>query len=258
MTFDGFLLADPTTLITCLIAVALVGLSKGGLGGAMGVLGVPLMALVMSPVQAAGILLPVLIVMDWVSLSAWWGKWDKRTLLLMLPGAVVGIAAGWATAAYVDDAMIRLIVGTIAILFVGRWIFASKAKRDTALGHRPAAAWLWSSLAGYTSFVAHAGGPPYQIYAMPLRQDPKIFTGTSVVFFAVVNAVKLVPYFALGQFSSANLMTSAALIPVAAAATFVGAWVVKRMRAEVFYPFMYAMVLLVAVKLIWDGISGLA
>lgn len=247
---------DPWSLAIALLAVSVIGLAKGGLAG-VGILGVPILAMIMSPVQAAGILLPILLVTDGFSLWAWWKSWDNRTLLIMLPGAMLGIAVGWATAAFVSDAAVRLIVGVIAVLFVLRWATQGKVRRATPSSHNTAAASLWGSLAGYTSFVAHAGGPPYSVYTMPLQLDPKILTGTSVLFFAIVNAVKLVPYFALGQFDGSNLAAAAFLTPVAVVFTFVGAWIIRHMKAEVFYPFTYAMVMLVGLKLVWDGWFGL-
>jgi hypothetical protein len=112
-------------------------------------------------------------------------------------------------------------------------------------------------VSGFTSFVAHAGGPPYQVYAMPLRHAPALYAGTAVVFFAIINAAKLIPYFALGQFDATNLTASAVLMPVAALATLVGAWVVRRMKPEFFYNFMYTLVFLVAAKLIYDGVTDI-
>jgi uncharacterized membrane protein YfcA len=108
---------------------------------------------------------------------------------------------------------------------------------------------------GFTSFVAHAGGPPYQVYALPLRQAPTLFVGTSVIFFAVVNTVKLVPYFMLGQFDGTNLAASAVLMPLAPLATLAGAWIVRRMKPDIFYPVMYGLVMVVGLKLIWDGVT---
>ncbi|MCC5974522.1 MAG: sulfite exporter TauE/SafE family protein [Rubellimicrobium sp.] len=243
---------DPWTLAVGLLGAVIIGLAKGGLGG-VGILGVPVLALIMSPVQAAGILLPVLIVTDGFSLRAWWKSWDNRTLALMMPGAIIGIAIGWATAALVSDAVVRLIVGVIAVLFVLRWATQGQVARARQRNHNAPAATIWGGLAGYTSFVAHAGAPPFSVYTMPLRLDPKLLTGTSVVFFAIVNVIKLVPYFALGQFDTSNLTASAMMIPVAVVFVFVGAWIIRQMRAEVFYPFTYAMVMLVGMKMIWDG-----
>ena len=252
----NFIFADLWTFAAAALAAILVGFSKGGMAG-VGVLGVPVMALVMSPVQAAGILLPILIASDAISLWTWWGSWDRRTLALMLPGAVLGIGIGWLTAAFVSDDAVRLIVGIIALLFVLRWMMAGREQRTATRPHNPPAAGFWGTLAGYTSFVAHAGAVPYQVYTMPLNLDPKILTGTSVIFFAIVNVLKLIPYFALGQFDGTNLTTSAILTPLAIVGTLGGAMLIKRMSPAVFYPLTYGLILLVSVKLIWDGIAGL-
>ncbi|MCC5986846.1 MAG: sulfite exporter TauE/SafE family protein [Pararhodobacter sp.] len=249
---------DPQVLLAALVAVALVGLSKGGLGGAFALMGVPVMALVLPPVQAAALLLPILLMMDAVSLWAWRGWFSLQVLRAMLPAAVLGIALGWATAAFTSDAAVRLIVGAVALGFVARmvwvqWIAASAP----AAGHRPGMAWLWGSVAGFTSFVAHAGGPPFQVYTLPMRMDPRLYTGTSVVFFAVVNTVKVAPYAALGMFDTRLVLSALAMLPLAVLAVLAGAALVKRMRASIFYPFMYVMVTLVGAKLVHDGVMGL-
>ncbi|WP_309085042.1 sulfite exporter TauE/SafE family protein [Chelativorans sp.] len=251
------ILSDPVFYLAAIPAVILVGLSKGGLGGAMALIGVPLMALVVPPVQAAAILLPILIVMDIVSLWAWRGFYDRRLLAIMLPGAMLGIGIGWLTAAVVTADHVRLIVGVVTLLFFLRWVADKLRKSERVAGHSPAKGVFWGTVAGFTSFVAHAGGPPYQVYALPLKHDPKLYTGTSVIFFAVVNAVKLVPYFALGQFDATNLTASLLLVPVAPLATLAGAWIVRRMKAEIFYPLMYGMILIISIKLIHDGAAGL-
>lgn len=248
------LLADPVTLALSLLAVGLTGLSKGGLGGAFGLMAVPLMALAMPPVQAAAILLPVLLAMDAVGLWTWRGKADWGLLRALLPPAVLGIAIGWLAAAVTSDAAVKLIVGLLAWGFLARQVLGP---RPLAAGPRRASAWGWGALSGFTSFVAHAGGPPFQMHVLPLRLDPRIYTGTSVVFFAVVNAIKVVPYAALGLFERPVLAAAVWLMPAAALAVLAGAWIVRRMRAEVFYPFMFAMLALVGAKLIWDGASGL-
>jgi uncharacterized membrane protein YfcA len=256
------MMTDPFFYAAAIPAVVMVGLSKGGFGGAMALLGVPLMALAIPPVQAAAILLPILIVMDMVSLWTWRGHKDNKTLVIMLPGALIGITIGWATAAWVTAPMVRLIVGTVALWFVLQYVAqvfvaARSGNRQKPRQHRPAQGTFWGTLAGFTSFVSHAGGPPYQMYTLPLRQDPKIYTGTSVRFFAAINAIKLVPYFALGQFDVTNLSTSLALAPLAPVATLAGAFIVKRMKPDIFYPFMYVMVFLTALKLISDGVIHL-
>lgn len=248
------LLADPWFYAAAVPAVILVGLSKGGFGGAVGFVGVPLMSLVMPPVQAAAILLPILVLADTVSLWTWRGVFDRAVLRTMLPGAMAGIAIGWLTAAVVTADMVRLIVGTVALVFVARWAYQQlrHGANQVASPNRAAALW-WGTVSGFTSFVAHVGGPPFQVYTLPLRLDPKVLSGTAAIFFAITNAVKLVPYFALGQFDTTNLTASAVLMPVAPLATLAGAWLVRRMRPEVFYPFTYATVAAIAIKLIYDA-----
>lgn len=250
------LIYDPWFYAAAIPAVFFVGLSKGGLGG-LGQLGVPFLALSVPPVQGAAIMLPILIVMDIVALWSWRGVRDAVTLKIMLPGAMLGIFIGYLTAKLVSDDAVKLLVGLIGIWFVARHYMNKRLKQSEARQHNGAAGSFWGTVAGFTSFVAHAGGAPYQIYTLPLKPDPKIFAGTATVFFAIVNAVKLIPYFALGQFDSANLSASAVLMPLALAATIAGVWIVKRISAELFYPFMNAMLGLVSLKLVWDGAMGI-
>lgn len=249
--FHFFLVAIP--------AVILVGLSKGGLGGALALMGVPLMALAVPPVQAAAIFLPILIVMDLVALWAWRHHNHRETLLIMLPGALIGIAIGWATSATVSPDMMRLVLAIVTIAFVVQYFYERFVVGPKAnLAPKPqnaVKATIWGTFSGYCSFVAHAGGPPFQIYAMPLKLDPKSYTGLSVRFFAIVNAIKLVSYFALEALDTTSLMAAFSLLPVAIVSTMLGARVVKYLKPGVFYPLMYAMVFLAALKLLWDAVS---
>lgn len=252
------LLADPWFYAVAIPAVILVGLSKGGFAGGVGFVGVPLMALVISPVQAAAILLPILCVMDVVALWSWRGVYDRQVLIDMLPGSILGIALGWWLAASVTADMVRLVVGLTALIFVGRWIYLSlrHGAGHATLPNRIAAG-FWGAVAGFTSFVAHVGGPPFQVYTLPLRLDPKVLSGTTAIFFAVTNAIKLIPYFALGQFDTANLAASAVLMPLAPLSTMAGAWLVRRMRPELFYPMTYGTVGLIAIKLLYDSLPSI-
>jgi len=143
------LLADPWFYAAAIPAVILVGLSKGGFGGAVGFVGVPLMALAIPPVQAAAILLPILCLMDIVSVWTWWGVYDRRMLVDMMPGAVVGIGLGWLTAALVTEEAVRLIVGAVAIIFVLRWLYLQfRHGSDHAAKPNRVAAAIWGTIAG--------------------------------------------------------------------------------------------------------------
>jgi uncharacterized protein len=251
---------DPASLPIALLAVALVGLSKGGLGGAFALLGVPVLSLVMPPVQAAALLLPLLLIMDAVGLWTWWGEVHRPTLQAMLPAAGVGIAIGWATAAVTTEGFVRLLVGVLALAFVARSLLLAHRPRSAPEGASPqrarAAAWGWGAVSGFTSFVAHAGGPPYQVHVLPMRLSPRRYTGTATLYFAVLNAAKVVPYAALGQFDARLGASVALLAPVAIAGVLLGAAAVKRMRASAFQPFMIAMLALVGVRLVVDGLRG--
>jgi uncharacterized membrane protein YfcA len=154
-------------------AVLLVGFSKGGMGEALSLMGVPLLSLAVSPVQAAALLLPILIAADLVALWTWRKHGDMTTLKILLPGALIGIVIGWATAAYVARDALRLIIGAITVLFVLRYVYNLWRVRrgiiTPAKPQRPVQATFFGGLAGYGSFVAHAGGPPFQIYTLPLK-----------------------------------------------------------------------------------------
>ena len=243
---------DAQTLFVAIIAVFLVGLSKGGLGGAFALMGVPILSLVMPPIQAAALLLPILLMMDAISVWTWRGWFDRATLWYLLPSAMVGIAIGALTAAITSEAFVRLIVGLLALAFVVRMIVMRTG--GPPQGQRRLSGSFWGAFAGFTSFVAHAGGPPFQVYALPLKLDPRLYTGTSVIFFAIINLVKVGPYAALGHFDMKTLLSAAAMLPLAAISTLLGAMIIKRINAQVFYPFMYVMITLVGAKLVWDGI----
>ena len=243
---------NPLFWVTAVISVIITGISKGGFGG-LALLAVPLMALTISPVQAAGIMLPILIVMDWVSVWSYRKHWDKKLLILMLPGAIIGILAAWKFAAYVDDQFVRICVGLIAVLFPIYAIFKPKSREDIVVGNRPLGV-ISGIAAGFTSFIAHAGGPPFQAYAIPQGLEKRLYAGTAVMFFAVVNFVKLLPYAMLGQFDKTNLTTSLILIPLAPIGVLIGVWLLKRIDQDMFYRILYGLIFVVGVKLLWDGL----
>ena len=251
---------DPSLYYVAIPAVLLVGLTKGGMGEALALMGVPLLAMAVPPVQAAAILLPILVVMDCVSLWIWRGHNDRTLLKMLLPGALLGIAIGWATSAYVPRDALRLIIGLITVLFALRYFYTGWRVRHGHViqpkPHRLVPAAALGTLSGYGSFVAHAGGAPFQIYGLPLKLPPRDYTGAAVRFFAILNVVKLGPYFALGQLDTTNLAISATLVPLAIAATAVGGFLVKRMKPEVFYPFMYSMALVAGLKLTYNGLAA--
>ncbi|MGL4406412.1 MAG: sulfite exporter TauE/SafE family protein, partial [Notoacmeibacter sp.] len=232
------ILSDPNFYLAAIPAVLLVGLSKGGFGGPMALVGVPIMALVISPVQAAAIMLPILIVSDVIALWGWRGQASWETLKRLMPGGIIGVGVGWMLASQTSPDAVKLLVGLIAIIFVLRMATQKLAGQTGLTGENTIAATFWGGLAGFTSFVAHAGAPPYQVYALRLGHSPAVYAATNTVFFAATNVLKLLPYFMLGQFDASNLSTSAILAPLAIAATITGIWLTKRISPKVFYPMM--------------------
>ena len=244
-------ITDPIFWLCAVIAVIVTGISKGGFGG-LGLLAVPLMALVISPVQAAGIMLPILIIMDWVSLWAYRKHYDKALLWLTLPGAIIGIVIGGLLTGYVNDRFVLICVGVIALLFPLYAIFKPKGRASVMKGSRPLGI-VAGCVAGFTSFIAHAGGPPYQAYAIPQELEKRRYAGTAVIFFAVVNAIKLIPYAMLGQFGAENIKTSLMLMPLAPLGVLIGVWLIKRIDQALFYKILYALIFMVGLKLLYDG-----
>ncbi|PLW83415.1 hypothetical protein CWI75_07105 [Kineobactrum sediminis] len=233
----------------------LYGIAKGGFGGAIAMMSVPLMSLVMSPTQAAAILLPILVVMDGFAIKTYWGVFDRRALVLLLPGALVGIALGYLTAGAVNESYMRILIGAMALLFGLQRLLGSSAGAGTE--HRLLPAGFFGTLAGFTSFSIHAGGPPFTLYLLPKGLPPLLFAGTAVVFFAVVNVVKLVPYYALGQFNTTNLLYSLVLVPLAPVGVKLGHYLVKRSNPEIYYGVISFFLVILGLRLLWNGVSTL-
>jgi uncharacterized membrane protein YfcA len=243
---------DALFYLAAVPAAFMVGASKGGLP-MVGLLGVPVLALAISPIQAAGLLLPIYVVSDIFGLWVYRHQFDKRNLAILIPSAVLGIMIGWATASFVTDKAVTLMVGLIGLAFcLDRWFRPAAKEKKPADVPRGI---FWGALTGFTSFVSHAGAPPYQWYVLPQRLDKLIYAGTSTITFAVVNAVKLIPYWSLGQLNPSNLTTSVTLFPVAIAATFVGARLVRMIPDGPFYRMVEIGLLLVSCKLLWDGLK---
>ncbi|MGE3150187.1 MAG: sulfite exporter TauE/SafE family protein [Pseudorhodoplanes sp.] len=249
------MIPDPVFYFTALCAVTALGLSKGGFAG-LGMVAMPLLCLVIPPLQAAGILLPIMIVQDAVSMWAFRRKWDGSLIAVMIPGVCLGMGIAWLLAAYVPTAYVQIAVGVIAVVFVlVRWLrlldAGKPARRTIARGI------FWGSVSGFTSLLALSGGPPFQAYVLPLRLDKETFVGTFTIYFGIINVMKVVPFFFLGQFSMPNLSTSLALLPFAILTNLAGVWLVRRTPGETFYKIIYVLILLVGLELIRQGATDI-
>jgi hypothetical protein len=250
------LIDNPWFYVVALPAVFINGISKGGFGSGLGIVSVPLMALTMPVTEAAAIMLPILCVMDLAALSAYRRSWDRENMKIMLPAGLAGVALGALTFRYINEAGLELVLGTVAVGFV-IYHWSDSARRLTKTQPSKLKGYFWCGVSGYTSTVAHAGGPPLSIYLLPQRLDKALLAGTAVVFFAVMNYVKLVPYFWLGLFDARNLSTAAALAPVGVLGILAGVWVRKRISELLFYRLCYAFLLLTGGKLLYDSVTKL-
>lgn len=235
-------------------AVILLGLSKGGFAG-LGALSLPLMALAIDPVRAAAITLPILIAQDAVSVWAFRRHVDWRLIGWMLPGSLLGIWLGYRFAASVSPTAVMAAVGGISILFGAYRLWMARRLLSPGAGRWPE--WLGSVFgiaSGFTSQIAHAGQPPFQLWVLPRGLARDVLVGTTAVYFATTNWLKVPAYAALGQFSRANLLTAAALLPLALLSTLAGVWLVRRVAPERFYTAIYWLMILVGAVLVWEAL----
>jgi uncharacterized membrane protein YfcA len=246
------MLDDPTLFFFLVPAVLVAGISKGGFGGGLGIVAVPLISLKVTPLQAAALMLPILCLMDLVGMWRYRKDWHRPTMKVLIPGALVGILFATLTARYVDEQAVRIIIGTIAVLFaLDHWL-GKRGQKQPAEANATKGI-FWSAVAGFTSFVAHAGGPPVSIYLLPLRLHQTSLVATTVMFFTVVNYVKLVPYTWLGQFDRDVLTVAALMAPLAVVSMLMGIWLHSRVSGLWFYRICYVFVFVVGLKLLWDG-----
>lgn len=237
-------------------AVLSIGLSKGGLT-AVGGLAVPLLAFVLPPTVASGIVLPLLCFSDIIAMWTFRRNVDFRLLWWLVLAAALGVLFGFLTFRLLNEKTIGLLIGLVTVLFTLRyWLgeslarFAPKGKPGVKQGV------AWSVTSGFTSFIAHAGGPPLMFYLLPLKLDRMTFTSTSVYFFGIINLIKLPFFAALGLLSAENLTTSLMLAPIALIGVAIGVWLLRVMNEALFYRVSYILTFLAGLKLIWDGLPS--
>lgn len=248
------LIDDPIFYAVAVPAVLLMGLSKSGFLMGFGSLATPLMALALPVPQAAAIMLPLLLVMDFTGVRALWRERDRALLRLMLPAALLGTAIGTLLFGVLSTRAVSGVVGAITLAFLAqRLVFPPR--RDSAPPGR-VAGFVLAAIGGFTSFVAHAGGPPIQAYVLPLRMEPLRLAATLAVLFTAINLSKWIPYAWLGLLDARNLGTSLMLAPLAPLGVWAGVWATRRIDAAWFYRVAYAGMGATGVKLLYDGLPG--
>ncbi len=249
MTFP--LITDPFFYAVAIPAVLLLGISKSGFGAGFGSLAVPMMAMAVTVPQAAAILMPVLLLMDLLGMAAFRKDFDKQLLVFLIPFGLLGTVVGTLLFKVLDSHLVAGIVGVFTLVFLAqRLLFPPKP------GSAPPPRWLGALLtttSGFTSFIAHAGGPPINAYVIPLKLSPLVFSATMSFFFFFINLSKWVPYAWLGLLDMRNFSTSVVLLPLAPVGVFIGVRIARRINQVLFYRFLYTGMFLTGCKLVWDA-----
>lgn len=236
------------------IAVIFFGLAKGGFVS-LGALAMPVMALGVDPVRGAAIMLPVLILQDAVSVWAFRHSWDRHILKVMLPGMAVGVLLGYLLAAKLSEAAVLGVLGLISMIFGLHRLWIERGGAIVLPSNSPDWVGMLCGVgSGFTSQIAHAGAPPFQIWTVPKRLPRDILVGTTAVAFAVVNWIKVPTFIALGQFTRENLLASLVLMPLGMLSTYAGVWLIRRIDPARFYTIIYWLMVLLGIKLMADAL----
>jgi uncharacterized membrane protein YfcA len=236
------------------LAASLVGMSKGGLP-TVGMLSVPILSLYMSPIKAVVLLLPIYIISDIVGLWLYRKAFSAINLKILVPAGILGILVGWLTASVVSDAAVKGMIGLMGVGFVANaW-----RQRKTVQIAQPARwgpGFFWGGVSGFSSFISHAGGPPFQVFLLPQKLPKLVFAGTSTLFFAAINLVKLGPYHLLQPYGMEEMMGALVLIPFALMGTVAGAYLTRKISDDWFFKWVQVGLLLISLKLILDVIRA--
>lgn len=246
---------DISFWIIAIIAAVCVGASKGGLP-MVGLLAVPLLSMKMSPVMAAGMTLPIYIISDWYGLWMYRKNYSLRNIQIMVLAGILGVAIGWATASITNDNLVKFFVGLIGLYYCADLFI--KLRRNTSVGPKSAdvpRGVFWGTIAGFTSFVSHAGGAPFQMYVLPQKLEKMVYAGTSTITFAIINLVKLPPYWMLGQVNVSSVEMAAKLVPVALFGAWGGYHLTRLLPEKLFYRIVEVALFILSIKLIYDALK---
>lgn len=248
------LFSSPSLFALLALAAFLVGLSKGGLP-TIGMLSVPILSLVMSPMVAAVLLLPIYLLSDVLSVWLYRREFSKKNVAILIPAGLLGVLIGWSTAAVVSDQMVSLVIGTMGISFcLYTWLKNNNKNRPATPSTIKGL--FWGAVSGFTSFISHAGGPPFQIYMLPQRLPKMVFAGTTTLVFTAVNLAKIIPYSSLYPYTKSTLEVSAHLIPAAAIGTIVGRSLIQRLSEKWFFLAVQIALFLISIRLVTSVLLG--
>lgn len=246
---------DPHVIAVSMAAVMTIGFMKGAFGGGFAIIGIPLLAFVMDPVEAGSLLAPLFVAMDLFALRFWRpNTWSRPDLALLVPGLLVGVATGYLVLRYVDRHLVEVLMAVTTLLFAFLW-WRGKSGAAVRPRSKPKAI-AAGTASGITTMVAHSGGPPLAMYLLPLGLPKEIYAGTTSLFFTIGNLVKAGPWLAVGDLSADFWLLMTACLPAA----FFGVWAGWKLHAhlnqEQLYRLCYGLLVITALKLLWDGTQG--
>lgn len=244
---------DPVFAAFAIGATLLAGLSKGGFGGGLGFIGVLALAQVSSPIQAVAIMLPILCLMDLIGVWAYRKDWDRSSMKVLGIGCLIGTVIGMLTFKLMNEQVIQLMVGAIAIAFFLDF-FRSGGEKAAARVFAKPIGYILGTIGGFTSFVIHAGLPPIAMYLLPQRLDKRVHVGTIVILFAAVNYAKILPYWWLDLFTPTNLSTALVLMPLAPIGMILGIKFNYLIPQKLFMRFSYLILFVLGVRLMYSGL----
>jgi uncharacterized protein len=251
-------LADPLFMTVGLFTAGLMAFSKGAFGGGLAILGVPLLSFVMDPISAAIVVAPLICFMDMFTLRSFGpSTWSLADLVWLVPGLLIGLGVGWIFFQEVDPRIVSLAIALITLAFTAHWFLHGRLAAPSNMAVSAPVAIVAGSLSGFTTFVAHAGGPPIAMYLLRRGLDKSLYTGTTVLFFTLGNLLKLGPYLVLAQARPLTMASAVVLAPVVPISVWAGIWLHKRLDAAQLFFWCYVLLGLGALKMAYDAVRAL-
>jgi hypothetical protein len=246
---------DPQVIAVSMMAVMVIGFMKGAFGGGFAIIGIPLLALVMDPIKAGSLLAPLFIAMDLYALRFWRPHtWSKPDLLLLVPGLIVGIGTGYMVLEHVDRRLVEVMMAVTTLLFAFLWW---RGRSSAVISPRSQGkALLAGTASGITTMVAHSGGPPLAMYLLPLGLSKEVYAGTTSLFFTIGNLMKAGPWLAVGDLSGEFWTLMMICLPASLFGVWTGWKLHGRLNQEQLYRLCYGLLVITALKLLWDGSTG--
>ncbi|MGL4975508.1 MAG: sulfite exporter TauE/SafE family protein [Bosea sp. (in: a-proteobacteria)] len=249
---------EPTFYLVGWIATLLIAFGKGAFGGGLAILGIPLLALVVDPLDAAIMVALLVFLMDLFAIQGFGrASWSKPDLLWLLPGLIVGIGIGYVVFTRIDPRIVTLMIGLVTLGFTGHWFLKGRTSQTQAKPVSPPLALVAGTASGFTTFVAHAGGPPVAMYLLRRGLSKSVFTGTTIAFFTLGNLMKLPPYLALGWQKPAVIWAPLALAPAAPLGVWIGRMLHDRLEQKTLFFWCYVLLAIAALKLVADAALAL-